>query len=497
MAERHNRPTYFIANHNEIRSAAAPRPATQAELDTAFRFSEMVARPPLATPHTSLLRALASQMTVAAVQPDSAIPAGFTYLGQFIDHDLTRDPSKLDGNPSAGLPALSERSPALDLDSVYGRGPTDPASCRLFEADGVRLRIGTTQAAAPPPVADKDLPGFDLPRRGTAATDPADRRQADIADHRNDENLAVGQIHLAFLRVHTATVARLQAAGVPAGSLFRAARREVVLHYQWMIRHDFLPRILDAAVLNDVFTNGRRVFEVGATGTPTMPIEFSVAAYRLGHSMIRAEYDWNPFFNPRRGAFAPASLVNFFRFSGTSGNLSPFASSPPAPPNTESDINNPVDGDFDRLPSNWIVDWTRMFDFVADAALPALAPLAPATINHAHTIDTRMTDPLAQLPLGAFGARGAPPADPMMMNLAFRNLLRGHQVGLATGQEVANHFLNLGAATSTRTLTSNQILTGNGSGVDLTALSAAEQTEVTTETLLWFYILREAEMNGG
>ena len=53
-----------------------------------------------------------------------------------------------------------------------------------------------------------------------------------------------------------------------------------------MIRHDYLPRIVAAGVVNDVFNNGRKAFEVGAnpTDVPTMPIEFSVAAFRLGHA---------------------------------------------------------------------------------------------------------------------------------------------------------------------------------------------------------------------
>ena len=49
-----------------------------------------------------------------------------------------------------------------------------------------------------------------------------------------------------------------------------------------MLRTDYLPRICAQGVVNDVFTNGRKVFEVGVTPTdvPTMPIEFSVAAFR-------------------------------------------------------------------------------------------------------------------------------------------------------------------------------------------------------------------------
>ncbi len=79
-------------------------------------------------------------------------------------------------------------------------------------------------------------------------------------------------------------------------------------HYQWMIRTDFLPRICQKSVVEDVFKNGRKVFEVGAAATdmPTMPLEFSVAAYRLGHSMVRAAYNWNMNFPDGGGHARPA-----------------------------------------------------------------------------------------------------------------------------------------------------------------------------------------------
>ncbi|MBC7801136.1 MAG: heme peroxidase [Gemmatimonadaceae bacterium] len=484
MAERHNRPDYFITNRNEMRGRTN-RPATTAETNGGFRFSEMVRRGAPAQ-SDALLRVLAQRMVSNAGRVDSVIPAGFTYLGQFIDHDLTKDPTKLSGGAPSGLPSTSERSPALDLDSLYGKGPNDPQSARFYEPGTIRLRLGEAKASGPPA-----MPGFDLPRLGALAPQTTEARLADIPDRRNDENLAVAQIHLAFMRFHNAV------AGRHPGADFEAVRREVVLHYQWMIRHDFLPRIVEKTVLDDVFKNGRKVFEVGVSGPPTMPIEFSVAAYRLGHSMIREEYDWNEFFHGRTGALAPGSLENLFRFSGTSGNLSPFASSSPPPPNAvPSDLNNPVDGQADGLPSNWIADFTRLFDFKVDAGDPQLAPKAPAGLNFAHVIDTRLTNFLRRLPVGSFAARPAnPPADADQLNLAFRNLLRGRQVKLATAQEVAVHFKNLGAATPT--LTSKDILGPGKGGIDLTDLTDDLLIEATTETPLWFYILREAEMHGG
>ncbi len=114
--------------------------------------------------------------------------------------------------------------------------------------------------------------------------DPNDPKRAVISDPRNDENLIVAQTHLAFLKFHNKVVDRLQAAGRGAGGAVPEARKTVVQHYQSLVLHDFVARLVDPAVLTDVLTNGRKVyFPEGAPsgGYLCMPIEFSVAAYRL------------------------------------------------------------------------------------------------------------------------------------------------------------------------------------------------------------------------
>src|SRR6185436_13177536 len=154
---------------------------------------------------------------------------------------------------------------------------------------------------------------FDLPRG--AGTTKKEKQKAVIPDPRNDENLAVAQTHLAMIRFHNRVVDTLPAS-VPAAERFTAARRKVTKHYQWMIRTDYLPRICAPAVVTDVFSNGRKAFEVGAApnSMPTMPLEFSVAAFRLGHSMVRAQYRWNKF-------FPAATLEQLFQFGGLGGDL--------------------------------------------------------------------------------------------------------------------------------------------------------------------------------
>lgn len=485
MAIRHNRNLFYLADSRHM-CGEVDRPATPAEQQRAFRFSRIVESGTPA-PSDALLEALADGMTRQAPDADGPIPAGFTYLGQFVDHDLTRDRTQVSFGTSVPPDQLVQaRSPALDLDSVYGEGPQAASSAAFYQADGVRLKLGTTKASGAPPIESLDLDGFDLPRKG--ASGPADEaRQALIADPRNDENLAVAQTHLAFLRFHNKVCDRL-AASTPSALLFDRARETVVKHYQWMLRFDFLPRIVDQAIIDDVFSMGRRFFEVGAQGFPTMPIEFSVAAYRLGHSMIRDIYDWNAVFGPGGSIGDFGTLENLFRFSGTSGNLSPFGAG--GPPSGPSDINNPIDGSFERLPTNWVADWTRLYEFSVDG-VPALAPEAGHSVNKARPLDIRLTDPLRTLPLGSFGARGGGLAvPPAQLNLAFRNLVRGRMVRLATGQEMVNAMQDAGIAV--QPLTAAEII-----GAEFAGLSQALKDELVVATPLWFYVLREAGLRGG
>ena len=389
------------------------------------------------------------------------IPSGFTYLGQFIDHDLTADKTAVTLDTHvAPSELLQGRSPSLDLDSLYGAGPQDPESARFYEGDGLHLKMGKTVAAG----GDAAMDGFDLPR-GAGATAKA-KRKAVIPDHRNDENLAVAQTHLAFIRFHNRVVDSLPAS-VPAGQRFARARRVVTKHYQWMIRTDYLPRICAKGVVNQVFNNGRKAFEVGAapTDVPTMPIEFSVAAFRLGHAMIRRAYNWNRRFDDGAG-----TLDLLFAFSGTSGDL----------------LGGP------RLPSNWIADFRRLYDF-KEAGRPDLAVPA-GKFNRATRIDTTLVDPLKHLAPASFGGPAGMAFDNPQRNLAFRNLTRARMVRLATGQQMATFLRNHGVAVTN--LTKIQIRDGKN-GVDLGVLTQPQRAALLKDTPLWFYVLREAEFNAG
>jgi hypothetical protein len=457
----HGAETFFVigegllgesAGGRELATATPDRNGASLTAAPPFRFSRMGPKGRKALPRP--LRAkVAKAMTAGGGQTGGSIPSGYTYLGQFVDHDLTFDRTNVTlGTNVSPADLLQGRSPALDLDSLYGAGPGDPASERFYEADGRRLKMGKTEAAGTGRLAAKQ--GFDLPRSPS-------EKHAVIPDFRNDENLVVAQTHLAMIRFHNRVVAEL--ASVPAPQRFARARRAVTKHYQWMIRHDYLPRICEPAVVDDVFRHGRKAFETGAVATdvPTMPIEFSVAAFRLGHSMIRRAYNWNVEFDHGNG-----TLDLLFSFTGTSGFL----------------------GNGSRLPSNWIADWRRLYPFKqADLKVP------PAKFNRAMRIDTRLVNPLSALPPGSFGET-SPPSDPLVANLAFRNLARAKMVKLASGQQMAAFLKSRGVGLTA--LTKAQIRDGAG-GAELDGLTGAQRTQFLEATPLWFYVLREAELNDG
>ena len=392
----------------------------------------------------------------------AGIPAGFTYLGQFVDHDLTFDKTQVtDQTNLSPAQMLQGRSPALDLDSLYGAGPADPKSAKFYESDGLHLKMGKTVPGDGVPAKD----GFDLPR-GLGNTQ-AKKRKAVIPEPRNDENLAVAQTHLAFIRFHNRVVDTLPAS-VPDAQKFATARELVTKHYQWMLRTDYLPRICAQGVVSNVFNqNKRKVFEVDATPTdvPTMPLEFSIAGFRLGHSMIRQTYNWNRIFDNGTGF-----LEYLFEFSNGGGDL---AFEP-------------------RLQASWIADFRRLYDFGEAGKQNLVVPAGK--FNRAMRINTALVDPLKHLPSKTFGGSDAMGFDDPLRNLAFRNLRRARLVRLATGQQMVQFMKQKGV--NVTKLTKAQIRDGQN-GADLSLLTGAQRDAMLKNTPLWFYILREAEFNAG
>ena len=278
---------------------------------------------------------------------DNPIPAGFTYLGQFIDHDITLDLTSIGEKQADPKATENFRTPALDLDSIYGLGPD--GSRQLYARNAP-----TDNGKNPGP---KFLIGknINVPLGGVTGDHRNDLPRSPegfalIGDHRNDENLVVAQTHLAMLKFHNKICDMVMGGGLrDPVAVFNEARRLVTWHYQWMVLHDFVERLTEPGIVDKILHEGRRFYRFKRV--PYIPVEFSAAAYRLGHSMVRQVYSYNRIFTP--GGVTAATLALLFRFTGLSGGIVGDLA-----PNTPTDP-TPIS----VLPSNWIIDWRRFYDF--------------------------------------------------------------------------------------------------------------------------------------
>jgi hypothetical protein len=363
----------------------------------------------------------------------SNIPAGFTYFGQFVDHDVTFDVSSTIDVDTDANTIHNMRSPALDLDNLYGRGPGLDPFLYVFPNVGpstaIKFQRGTNTNVGPGGPSSTGAPGGMLAQTNWDVPRIPGTNTAVIGDPRNDENLIIVQFQHAMIRFHNAVVDLLVAAAF-AGDIFAEAKRIVTHHYQWAVVNDFLKRICGAAAVANAMAT-----VVAPIGSPfRMPVEFAVAAYRFGHSMIRDFY-W----------------VNFNFIQATLGQVFAFNRNPNLP-----------------VFSNWVVDFNAFFD----TGVPV------PVHNKARKIDSFLSTGLETLP----GFTG------LMAILAARNLRRGLAFGLPSGQGMANSFgippMTVAQLTAGLPPAEVALLNSNG-GVLL------------KQTPLWYYVLREASVLGG
>jgi hypothetical protein len=328
---------------------------------------------------------------------ESHLGAAYTYFGQFIDHDITFDPSTFHQQKSDPDGIIDFRTPRFDLDNVYGRGPGDQPY--LYDGRTKKLLLGQKLF-----IVERNPNARDLPRTD-AASDGTQR--AIIGDPRNDENVIVSQLQGMMQRFHNRMVDRMTAKDKNAS--FDDIQLEVRRHYQWAVLYDFLPSIVDEAVLRQVspaiaspgsFSKHKPKLRFYKFNEPRMPVEFSVAAYRLGHSMVRPGYRVNEF----------------------TGALKIF------------DHTNPTNGlnAFGNFPKSWAIDWQRFIEL----GLRKGGETPTDRVQRAYKIDTSVVEPLSDLPFSVAGDEAK--ANSRLLSLAFRNLLRGQILRLPSGQEVAH-----------------------------------------------------------
>ncbi len=349
------------------------------------------------------------------------ITAGFTFLGQFLDHDITFDTTSSLERQNDPESIQNFRTPLLELDNVYGSGPA--ASPHLYDR--------TTRGKFLIEKLDPQDPSSmdDLPRNS--------QNLALIADPRNDENVIVSQLQLAFLKFHNKVLDLVLENGTDPSEAFLEAQRLVRWHYQWIILHEFLPTTVGETVVQDILFGKRRQF-YSWRREPFIPVEFSVAAYRFGHSQVRPGYRVNK--------------------SGFGAGLF-------TPPENEVDPNDPNDLRGGVRAKRRFVDWDLFFDFGDPNQRP----------QEGKKIDSKLSTPLLNLPFGP----GLPGVGQQTRSLAQRNLLRHLTFSLPSGQAVARAM---------KSVTGAEILSPSEDLSDLKDLGFEK------ETPLWFYLLKESEV---
>lgn len=466
---------------------------------------------------TAALDALAE----ATIQHDpkdkenSSIPPVFTYMGQFIDHDITANTdreteiSKIDVDVvtplkrDAVVKGLGNlRFASLNLDSVYGDNPEQGDIAKMLQKrlrwhrDPAKLEGGADNELTHLPDINPDH--FNDPRRAAFAQDAnrdllrfghASKRadfdiellrkgskeirelffadadtdakklivqRAIIGDARNDENLAVAQFHLSIQRLHNELVDNAPDS-IPSedrDAVFEWAKKTTRWIYQWLVVNAYLPAVCDPDVLEQVKREGPRLYDALIKAHPAsepdlmpMPLEFSVSAFRFGHSMARESYDWNRIFGRRPdGSEERARFDLLFLFTGSGG----LANQP-------------------RLPANWPIAWDR-FVHPVPAAMPD---------RSARKIDTHLNLDLGKM------ANESPGDSGVMRHLAKRNLRRGYRLNIPSAQGCLN-ALAADFNINLPRLSKADLLSGHTG-------DAVKQGGFETATPLWFYVLKEAE----
>jgi len=403
--------------------AEAPRGERPLAGATGGRFGRMFPGLPPCDPGADVLDALESYLRTQAIDgsDNGRIPAGYTYLGQFIDHDITFDPTSNIARRNDPLALVNFRSPRLDLDSLYGGGPADQPFLYDWndELDDPGVKLLLTRNSGHP-----DLAPLDLPRNHQG--------RALIGDARNDENVIVAQLHLLFIRLHNNVVDRVRGESprISSAAVFEEAQRIVRWHYQWIVINDFMLKVVGTKLAGEL-----RPSPAALPGAAAIPVEFSGAAFRFGHSLVRNDY------NLRSGSTA----LPILREPGDPGQHL---------------------GGFRALTKELKIAWARFFWDTASPPQDGLRSMA---------IDTALAPPLHALP-------------PDGTSLAGLNLRRGLALGLPSGTEVA---LAMGAGTP---LLTDDELRPDGPPA---AFGLTTWNPLLQDPPLWYYILCEAYVHGG
>jgi hypothetical protein len=308
-------------------------------------------------------------------------------MGQFMDHDMTFDLTSALGEPTEPEDSPNARTPALDLDSVYGGGPGK--SPELYDRHSrIKFRIESGGLFE------------DLPRTSG--------NTAIVSDPRNDENMMIAGLQAAFLLFHNKAVDHVMQRHprMDSDDVFEEARRLTTWHYQWMIVHEFLPLFIGPDMVEEILHRGRKFYRPKVA---FMPVEFQGAAYRFGHTMVRPSYRANlagdngaPFFAM---IFDPAGQGQA----------------------------DPVDLRGGARARRRFIGWQTFFNFGAIPRPSGVGTLGE-DVRPNKLIDATISTPLFNLPLATIATHQPPTSLPQ------RNLLRQVTWSMPSGQSIAREM---------------------------------------------------------
>jgi hypothetical protein len=262
-------------------------------------------------------------------------------------------------------------------------------------------------------------------------------------------------------------------------------------HYQYAVLNDFLPRICGKALIDEILPH--RLVSASAIhkqpklqyfhwrNSPFLPLEFSVAAYRFGHSMVRPIYRLN---TQLKGGDNPLEATADEKARGLEGRFFVFAGV------AQRALNG-----FGEFPSQWAIDWSLFFDIDGSGAKGGMQRAQPA-----YKIDTSLVNPLGFLPEFSKVVPLTPPLSIEQMqakpldaetdpaNLAARNLLRGLALQMPSGQAVAR-------AMGLEVISDDNLRVGKAIVADWKAAKSITKIDSSfaDNAPLWYYILAEAQ----
>jgi hypothetical protein len=330
-----------------------------------------------------LTRPGSGAMFSTGYQP-SDLPASITFMGQFIDHDLTKNATNLvaeEDNNSPPTPDVA--SPYIDLDSVYGPRSDDDGSGGMVSPRKPDGRFVLTKL-------DGSNNAYDVQRVGGGAQ---------IEDGRNDENQMILQVHLLIMRLNNLLIKE-------KGLSRKAARKETIFNWQSVVLNDHQASVLDPTILQEVLADLRKeVAQPGAGGVKYRPIngvlrmphEFAIG-FRYGHSQLRDAY----YVAPGREFVLFNNLDTGPNFKDLRGNRA--------------------------LTADRAIDWPYFIDPADDD-------------RRSNRLDTDIASDVFDLP------ESAVPDVPtkFLGNLPQRNLIRSREIGLTSGEKLFDFFFGPGA----------------------------------------------------